>query len=149
LVVAHTQTGGTTTLADAVVAGARDPDVTEVDVLVREALHADTDDVVAASALILATPENFGYMSGGMKVFLDRIYYPCLDRSRGLPYALVVKAGHDGSGAVSSVQRIVTGLGWREIRPPLVVVGDVRPEHRDAAADLGRTVAASLELGIL
>lgn len=149
LVVTHSQTGGTQALTDALLAGARDEQIHGVQVVWRDALEATPEDVLASAAIVLGTPENFGYMSGALKHFFDRIYYPCLDQTRGRPYQLFVKARDDGAGAVRSVQRIVAGLAWREIQPPLVVVGNLHDEHLEAAHELGQTIAASLELGIL
>ncbi|HEX2849742.1 MAG TPA: NAD(P)H-dependent oxidoreductase [Acidimicrobiales bacterium] len=149
LVVFHSQSGGAAAMGDAVVEGARRPDIEGVDVRVRPALEADASDVRWAEALVLGTPENFGYMSGAVKYFFDRVYYEVIDTARGLPYALFVKAGHDGAGAVSSVERIVTGLAWRRVQPPLVVVGDLRDDPLDACRDLGMTMAASLDVGLL
>jgi multimeric flavodoxin WrbA len=104
--------------------------------------------VRGANALILGTPENFGYMSGALKDFFDRIYYPCLEHTRGMPYALFVKSSTDGQGAVSSVQRIVAGLAWREVQPPLVVTGNLEDAHLEAAHELGMSIAAGLEIGM-
>jgi multimeric flavodoxin WrbA len=149
LVVSHSQTGGTRALVDALLEGATTDEVTGVEVRRRDALEADADDVRWAEALVIATPENFGYMSGAVKYFFDRTYYQVLEDKRGLPYALVVKGKHnDGSGAVGSIVPLVTGLGWREIRPPLVVIGDVTQSHLDEAGELGMSIAAGLEMGI-
>jgi multimeric flavodoxin WrbA len=148
LVVYHSRSGGTQTLTDAVVAGATSPDIEGVDVTVRRAFDATADDVRACNALVLGTPENFGYMSGALKDFLERIYYELLDETPGLPYALYVKASTDGSGAVRSVERIVAGLKWRAVLPPVVVTGPVEAEHVAAARELGLTLAAGLEAGI-
>ncbi|MEZ5450137.1 MAG: hypothetical protein R3E89_14595 [Thiolinea sp.] len=76
---------------------------------VRTPFEADADDVLAANGIILGTTENFGYMSGALKDFFERIYYPCLEQTQGLSVALYVKAGLDGTGACS-VERILTGL---------------------------------------
>ncbi len=109
---------------------------------------AGVDDVRWADAVLLGTPENFGSMSGLMKDFLERIYYPLLEATAGLPYALFVKASTDGQGAVSSVERVLAGLRWKAVQPPLVVVGDVRAGDLERCHELGMTMAAGLEAGI-
>ena len=109
---------------------------------------ATPDDVLGADALVLATPENFGYMSGALKYFFDRIYHPCLDATRGRPYSLVIKARDDGQGALRSITPIVAGLAWREVQPPLVVIGPVGDDHLAAATERGQTMAASLSLDL-
>ena len=98
LIVAHAHSPNTRLLSDAVVAGARSPEIGDVEVRVTAPLQAGADDVQAAEALILGTTENLGYMSGALKDFFDRIYYPCLEKTQGLPYALYIRAGHDGTG---------------------------------------------------
>jgi multimeric flavodoxin WrbA len=97
---------------------------------------------------VLGTPENFGYMSGALKDFLERIYYVLLDETPGLPFALFVKGGHDGEGAVRSVERIVTGLKWRTVLPVLLVTGDLADDDLERAHELGLTIAAGLEAGV-
>ena len=148
LVVSHSRSGGTQALTDAVVAGAMSDDIENVQVRSLRAFDATADDVRAADAVALGTPENFGYMSGALKDFFERIYYVLLEETRGLPYALYVKASTDGDGAVRSVERITTGLKWRAVLPPLVVVGDLQDEHLEAAHELGLTLAAGLEAGV-
>ena len=148
LVVYHSVSGGTQTLTDAVVEGATCDDIEGVDVVVKRAFDADADDVRASDAIVLGTPENFGYMSGATKDFLERIYYVVLDETPGHPYALFVKASTDGSGAVRSIERIIAGLKWRAALPPLVATGAITPEHIDGARELGLTLAAGLEAGI-
>ena len=135
-------------MTGAVVAGATSEDIDGVDVVVKRAFDADADDVRACDAIVLGTPENFGYMSGALKDFLERIYYEVVDETQGRPYALYVKASTDGSGAVRSVERIVAGLKWRAALPPLVVTGALDDDHVTAARELGLTLAAGLEAGI-
>ncbi|HZX23042.1 MAG TPA: NAD(P)H-dependent oxidoreductase [Woeseiaceae bacterium] len=148
LIVYHSQSGTTERMAEAVIRGARHEDVDGVTVRVLGALEAEADDVLWSDALILGTPENFGYMSGGLKFFLDRVYYPCLEKVEGKPYALFVRAGNDGTGAVTSVQRIVAGLALKEIQPPLVVAGEFDEARLTECEELGTTVAAGLEAGV-
>jgi multimeric flavodoxin WrbA len=148
LVVFHSRSGGTAAMTDAVVEGANDDAIEGVDVVWRGAFDTTVDDVRACDALIIGTPENFGYMSGAIKDFFERIYYELLDETPGLPYALYVKASTDGEGAVRSVERIVAGLKWKAVVPAYVVVGELAPEHLEQCRELGATVAAGLEAGI-
>jgi multimeric flavodoxin WrbA len=148
LLVHHSQTGSTAALAQAVLDGARDPAIAGVELRVASPLAADAEDLRWADAVILGTPENFGYMSGALKYFFDRIYYTCLDQTQGLPYALFIKAGNDGDGALSSVHRIVTGLRWREVQAPLIVKGDINAQSLSDCRELGMALAAGLEAGL-
>ena len=83
-------------------------------------------------------------MSGAIKYFFETIFHPCEALTRGRPYGLLVKAGTDGSGAVLSVERIVTGLGWREVQPAVVAVGELTDDHLAAARELGGALAATI-----
>lgn len=148
LIVYHTQSGTTSRMADAVIAGAKSEAVDDVEVRVRSALEADAEDLLWADAFILGTPENFGYMSGAMKYFLDRVYYACENRLNGKPYALFVRAGNDGSGAISSMRRILTGLAVREVQEPVLIAGDFDEARLQECEELGLTLAAGLEAGV-
>jgi multimeric flavodoxin WrbA len=148
LVVFHSRSGGTQALADAVIAGASSGDVEGVEVRVRRAFDATADDVRWCDALLLGTPENFGYMSGAVKDFFERIFYVLNEDTAGLPYGLFVKGGHDGEGAIRSVERIVAGLKWKAVMPPLLVVGDLDDAALERAHELGLTLAAGLDAGI-
>ena len=135
-------------MAEAVIRGASHDDIENVEVRVRDALEATPDDVLWADGYIFGTPENFGYMSGALKYFLDRIYYPCLDQIGGRPYALFVRAGNDGSGALSSVSRIVKGLAIREVQEPILIAGEFDAARLAECEELGMAMAAGLEAGI-
>jgi multimeric flavodoxin WrbA len=148
LVVFHSRSGGTQAMTDAVVVGANDDAIAGVAVRVQRAFDTTVDDVRDCDAIVLGTPENFGYMSGALKDFFERVYYPLLDVTPGLPYALFVKASTDGDGAVRSVERIVAGLRWKLVMPPIVVVGDLKPGDLEQCQELGATVAAALEAGL-
>ena len=144
LVVFHSRTGSTQALCDATVQAAIAAAGDEVATRVLGAFAAGTDDVVWAHGVLLVTPANFGYMSGAMKDFFERIYHECLDRTVGLSYALIVKGDTDVDGAVASVERIATGLRWRRVLPPVTVVGPIESDGTDRAAELGATFAAGL-----
>ena len=87
-------------------------------------------------------------MSGAIKDFFERIYYPCLEQTQALPVAVYVKGGLDGQGARLSVEKILTGLRWRLIQPTLVLKGDFTEEFEDQCKNLGMTMAAGLDAGI-
>ncbi len=148
LIVSHSQSGSTSRMAEAVIRGACSDDVDNVEVRARTALDADADDLLWCDAFILGTPENFGYMSGAMKYFLDRVFYPCEGRIDGKPYALFIRAGNDGSGAVSSIRRILAGLSVREVQEPLMMVGEFDDACLARCEELGLTMAAGLEAGV-
>ena len=148
LIVYHSQSGTTERMAQAVIEGAGDPAVEAVDVRVREALEANADDLLWCDGFILGTPENFGYMSGALKVFLDRVFYAVEGRIDGKPYALLVRAGNDGTGAITSVQRILAGLKVREVQAPLLIAGEFDEDRLADCRELGLTMAAGLEAGV-
>lgn len=148
LIVYHSQSGTTSRMAEAVIRGARSLAIENVEVRVRTALEADAEDLLWCDAFILGTPENFGYMSGAMKYFLDRSFYTCVDRVDGRPYALFVRAGNDGSGAITSLQRILKGLSVREVQAPLLIAGEFDQSRLADCEELGMTMAAGLEAGM-
>jgi multimeric flavodoxin WrbA len=146
LIVYHTGGVKTARMAEAVERGARGED--HVRVIVKRCAEAGPDDLLAADALILGTPENFGYMSGMMKDFLERVFYACEGKVNGRPYALFVGAGLDGTGAVASVERIVTGLRLRKVHEPVICLKDLTPEITQHCEQLGTAIAAGLALGV-
>lgn len=148
LVVANLPSPNTQKLADALLRGARDQQIEGVEVVFREPLDAGPEDVLACHGIILGTTENFGYMSGLIKDFLERIYYPCLEEKQGLPYALYVRAGLDGTGTQVAVERIITGLRWSAIQPCLVLKGEYQPAFEAQCEELGMLMSAGLEAGI-
>lgn len=135
-------------MALAVEEGATHQDISDVEVRVGLALESGVDDLLWADGLILGTPENFGYMSGGMKDFLDRTFYPCEDKLEGMPFAMFISAGNDGTGAVNSIRRIANGFAFREVQEPVIVKGELTPEHLEACKTLGMSMSAGLELGM-
>ena len=148
LIVSHVPSVNTRAMTDAVVSGASHEDITGVDLRVRTPFEAGAEDVLWADGIVLGTTENFGYMSGAMKDFFERIYYPCLDKTEGLPYALFIRAGNDGLGARTSIERIIKGLAWRAVQEPLICSGDYQESFPGLCEELGMTMAAGLEAGI-
>ena len=148
LIVFHTQSGNTRRLAEAVLEGASDELITGVEVRYLLAAEAGPDDLLWADGLLLGTPENFGYMSGAMKDFLDRTFYPVEGRILSLPYAVFISAGNDGSGALRAIRRIANGYPFKEVQDPVIAQGEINEGVIEQCRELGMTLAAGLEAGI-
>ncbi len=146
LIIYHSGGGKTESMAQAVYAGAqREPDV---ETRLQRAFDASLDDLLWADGLIFGTPENFGYMSGALKDFFDRTFYPAEPHRLNLPYALFVGAGNDGTGAALAVERIALGYPLRKMAEPVIVAGELTKQHLQACDELGQAMAAGLALGI-
>ncbi|MGM0695111.1 MAG: flavodoxin family protein [Pseudomonadota bacterium] len=149
LIVAHAPSPNTLRLREAAERGAHHPDIEGVEVTVRAPLEAGPEDVLGCDAILLGTTENLGYMSGALKDFFDRSYYPVLEETQGLPCALYVRAGRDGTGTRRAVESIVSGLRWKWVQAPLILHGEWQEDFVDQAEELGMAMAAGLEAGIL
>lgn len=153
LIVHHSPTPTVQSLTDAVIAGANDEEIDGVEVVVRAALEASSEDVLSADGYLFGTTANFGYMSGALKHFFDTIFLEAGgaltdDGSAGptaggkKPFGLWVHGRYDTTGAVRSVLSILGALPWKQSAPVLEVLGDVGDEQREAAYELGSTLAA-------
>ena len=149
LIVAHDPSPNTQKLVAATLRGARHEDIDGVEVRHVPPLEAVPDDVLWADAIILGTTENFGYMSGALKDFFDRIFYPCLEHSEAMPFATWIRAGLDGTGTKVAIGKITSGLKWRPVQEPVILHGEYRDEFEDQCEELGMLMAASLESGII
>ncbi len=159
LIIHHSMTGGTLQMAQAAAAAAAQA---EPMLSVRQlaAVQAQPVDVLAAQAYIFATPENLASMAGLMKDFFDRCYYPVLGRINGRPYAAMVCAGSDGTGAVRQLERIALGWRLRPVAPALIVCTHAQTPEAILAtktivaadlrrcADLGAALASGLAMGV-
>ena len=157
LIVFHSMTGGTRQMAEAAVRGAAE---TEPGVRVLRAPEAGPADVLGADGYDFATPENLAAMSGLLKDFFDRTYYPALERIEGRPYGVLVCAGSDGENAARQIARIATGWRLRPVAEPLIVcthaqtpeailaAKTIGPEDLARCAELGAALASGLAMGI-
>ena len=146
LIIYHSQSGNTAHLAQAVLRGCQaEPDV---ETRLCKAFDANLEDLLWSDGLLFGTPENFGTMSGALKDFFDRTYYPAEPYELNLPYALFISAGNDGSGADREIDRIVSGYPMRKIAPALIAKGEISRDHLQQSEELGQTMAAGLAMGI-
>ena len=142
LVVHHTPSPSLQAVLEAVREGVALVEGVETDV--RPALSAGAADLLAADGVLLGTPANIGYMSGALKHFFDTVYYPCLDATVGLPYAVYVHGNDDTAGALRSVERITGALRWQQVAAPLGLTGVPGPADLEAVRELSATLAVQL-----
>ncbi len=157
-IIWHSMTGGSEALAQAAYAGAARGQGLKV--LMLNAAEADAEHMLAADGYLFVFPENLAAISGGMKSFFDRCYYPCFGALNGRVYAMIVCAGSDGRNAVAQAERIATGWRLRQIAPSAIVCTQAQTQkeilaakiidshHLSAAAELGEQIATGLEMGI-
>ncbi|MCX7268647.1 NAD(P)H-dependent oxidoreductase [Sphingorhabdus sp.] len=151
-------TGGSQSLAKACYNGARRAQ--GVDVQMLNAADAGAEHMLAADGYIFVFPENLAAISGGMKSFFDRCYYPCLGALNGRPYVMIICAGSDGRNAVAQAERIATGWRLRQILPSVIVCTHAQtqeailaPKTIDsadliAAEEMGEQIAVGLQMGV-
>lgn len=156
LVLHHAPSASLRTLGEAVLAGAADPALPGVEVVLRDPLEATVADVLGADGYVLGTAAHFGFMSGALKHFFDRTFVHvggslAPDGSGGAaagsttarrPFGLWVHGRYDTTGAVRSVLALTAALRWEQAAPVLEALGDVDDATRAAAYELGATVAA-------
>jgi len=148
LIVSNTPSPNTQALADAALRGASHTDIEGIQIQHLTPFEAMPEDVMNCDAILLGTTENFGYMSGAMKDFFDRIFYPCLEHTEALPYAIFIRAGLDGTGTEIAMQKIISGLKWKQVQDLLLCHGEYKKEFEDQVEKLAMSMAAGLELGI-
>ena len=102
-------------MLDAALAGAASDGLEAVEVHAIPALDVDASQIVAADGYLLATPANLGYMSGALKHAFDTTYNDALDVTRGRPFGVLVHGESDTTGALLGIEKITTGLQWREV----------------------------------
>jgi multimeric flavodoxin WrbA len=167
-VIHHSASGGTRALVAAFRAGAQE--CYEVITITRSAEVCTREDLLASDALVFASPENFGYMAGTMKAMFDRLFYSCMADTTahgggtdsllaGRAYAVMICAGNDGSGALQSIDRIVTGWRMKKAHEGLIArrvggeagssKGALAADNVEAARALGRMIANALSIGAI
>ena len=146
LIVYHSQSGNTLRLASSVRDGARR--VEGVTVRLEQAAHVDGELLRDSRVLVVCSPEYFGYMAGAIKDLFDRTYDEVRPHVAGKPYAVVISAGNDGTGALASIERIIAGYRFRKVQEPIICCGEVTDEALNKCRGLGETLAAGMDLGI-
>jgi multimeric flavodoxin WrbA len=142
-----------------------------LNIQMRAAADATIDDVLNADGYLFCAPENLASVSGEMKEFFDRCYYPAFSTTTeptyqevskllGRPYGMVIAAGSDGTGAARQLERICQGWrlrpvadtiihknGLTQTKENILALKPCLPDTvREECAELGGLVAATLLL---
>jgi len=148
LIVYHSQSANTEKLARSVVQGVAETQ--NAHAIFKHALDAAAHDIRNSDAIIICSPEYFGYMAGIIKDFFDRTYDELKDdwSVYKKPYSVVISAGNDGNGALTQIERICKGYRFKKVQHPIVCKGQVTEEILSACFDLGRTIAEGINAGV-
>lgn len=149
LIVFHSPSQNTQAMVDAMVEAVQGLSLLDFHLVVKSPLETHAEDVLSCDGIILGTTENLGYMSGALKDFFDRTYYPCLELKQGLPVAAIVRAGHDGTGTCRALQTILTGLRWRWVQDIVVCKGPWQDDFLNQCQDLAQGMAVGLNEGMI
>ncbi|HCM06036.1 MAG TPA: flavodoxin [Oceanospirillales bacterium] len=149
LIIAHAPSDNTDRMLQAVIKGANNSDLTNVETTYLAPLNTQASDILSAQAIIIGTTENLGYMAGLIKDVFDRCYNDCLDNTQGLPFTFYVRAGHDGTGTRRAIETITTGLRWKLVQEPLTCKGKFDEDFLTQCEHLGLAMSASLDAGII
>ena len=156
LIVYHSRTGGSRQMAEAAAKAAED----EISTKLLNAKAAQPDDVLQADGYLFCAPENLASLSGMMKEFFDRCYYPVLGQIEGRPYAQMICAGSDGENAARQLARIATGWRLKEVQPPLIICTHAQTQEEILAQklipepdlgkcrELGQLMGAGMGMGV-
>lgn len=156
IIVYHSRTGGSRQMAEAAAEAAR----AEINTRLIPAASAEPNDLHDAAGYVFCAPENLAALSGAMKDFFDRCYYPLLGEIEGRPYAQMVCAGSDGENAARQTARIAKGWRLREVQPPLIICTHAQtPEailaektiqeaELSLCRDLGAAMGAGISMGV-
>jgi multimeric flavodoxin WrbA len=144
----HSQTGNTEKMARAVAHGVEE--TTNARAVLKRAADTGAQDIRNCSAVVICSPEYFGYMAGAVKDFFDRTYEELKDDAavHKKPFCVVVSAGNDGSFALSHIERICKGYRLKRVQKPIVCKGRVTEEVLKRCVELGSTIAEGVSAGI-
>jgi multimeric flavodoxin WrbA len=148
LIVYHSQGGNTQKMAQKAAEGAQS--ISGVEVFMKRASEATLQDLLSCHGLVIASPEYFGYMAGLVKDFFDRTYHEARGKTEIFkkPYAVLISAGNDGTGALNHIERICLGYQFKKVFSPVIAKGEVNGAILAQCEELGKTISAGCREGI-
>jgi multimeric flavodoxin WrbA len=148
LVTFHSQTGNTQRMATAVALGVAKTEGALP--ALKWAGETTADDMRNCDAVVFCSPEYFGYMAGAIKDLFDRTYEALREDGwpNKKPYAIVISAGNDGTGALTQIERILKGYRLKKVQHPIISKGKLTAEILDRCVEMGKTIAEGVKAGI-
>jgi multimeric flavodoxin WrbA len=136
LIMFHSQTGNTEKLAKAVARGI--DETAKATAVLKRAADTAAQDLRTCRAVVICSPEYFGYMAGAIKDFFDRTYEELKDDA----------TINDGSFALGHIERICRGYRLRKVQEPILCKGEVTEEVPARCFELGVTIAEGVNAGM-
>ena len=138
LIIYHSQSGNTESMAKAVYEGAVS---SGADVNLKKAADTTSDDILNCDAIIIGTPNYFGYMAGMMKDLLDRVWYIIRGRMEDKPYALFTSSGGGNRTALEVLGRLCEYLKMKRVSDDVVAKSQPSFDVLDECKRMGRELA--------
>ncbi len=138
LIIYHSQSGNTESMAKAVAAGASSAGAT---VVLKRASEANSEDIIACDVVAFGTPNYFGYMAGMVKDYFDRVWATVRDKMADKPYVTFGSKGGGGAQSLESVERICDGLKMTRIAEAVMATRKPSDESLAECRELGKRLA--------
>ena len=123
-------------------------ETSNLNIIIKNPFFANTEDILKSDGLLIGTTENLASMAGATKDFFDRNYYNVIEKKEGMPVAVWIRAGHDGTGTTIQMKSIIKGLKWRLVQEILICKGPWQSKFVDQCISLSLGFAIGLESNI-
>lgn len=148
LMIAQAPSDNTRALAEAALTSLRAHSEAASEVIFKPPLEVRATDLDGCNGLLLGTLENIGALSGLSKDMFDRCYNDWLGRYEGLPAAIYIRAGFDGTATKRTLTNYANALSWRLVQEPLILHGAYQDNFTKEVASLAGQLSAGVEAGI-
>jgi len=118
--------------------------VKDVEVILKKANKADVEDLKEYAGFAFGSPEHFKYMSGELKAFFDRTFFPSkkiTNSIKGKPFFVFTSTAHSGKFALQSIEEIGEMFGFEKIAEGVVATQKPTAEVKIRLRELGEKLA--------